>query len=625
LAFIPSECYRRNLAALAGFQPDVAAAVEATVIPPHVHPAAGRDGSDTFLFRSESGRPRWFGGSSMPTISAPETLAGFLSDGRNLALPGVCTGLEPLVVAGRMPQHTALFVLERSALHLKLAMQLYDYASWISAGRFVFVLGRNGDLAEGLYTFFQQHPGFELPTQLLTSVARKVSEIAELQTLLEQAGRAVSELHAGFVRKEVETLRRRRFGPLPNPPRIAVLGLDPRPVSLEHARRIARGLAELGWPYELCIPDSPCRCHVAARLQTVSGVSADLVIMVSGIAGSMSALLPEELPVACWYLPEAVVQAINPEELRPSHTVFACAQSIHDALLRAGVPGECIEHCGPAADSATHHPVSLPPGDTGPARMDVAVLADLPDDRPEACNIDLASHVTLWRALQEVVRREADRYHPDIAPELLDEAQRRCGTTVEDSKIREHFVGLLRTRIAPAVIARVAVEALNAERYVLGIWGSNWPVGSGKEGQICGAIPIGDALNRIFNASGIVLIPDPSPIAVQRVLDALAAGAKVVCRRTDGPFERQYPDLADLEPHLHLYRTTGELLQNVRGMKNVELRTANERRTDSSSSPFAIRASALPAVVRREHGIAQRLKALVETVRRREALPAQAG
>jgi hypothetical protein len=110
-------------------------------------------------------------------------------------------------------------------------------------------------------------------------------------------------------------------------------------------------------------------------------------------------------------------------------------------------------------------------------------------------------------------------------------------------------------------------------------------------------------LNRVFHAAGVMLVPDSSPLAVQTALDAMAAGARVVCRRPDEPFERLYPDLADLEPYFNFYRTTSELLSTM-----SRLATQTDPTSDSSA--------AARSAVRSEHTVARRLIAIVDTMRR---------
>ncbi len=626
--FPPTPCYHRNLEALRKSQPAVAEIVDASPVPEGVTPATGRDGTETFLIPAQNDGRAWFGGSSMPTVSAAEIFAEFHSSGRSVWLPGIFTGVEPLVVASKLPPHAALFVVEQDPGNLKLAMHLHDYVELLTTGRLVFVPVGEEEPVEHLCAFFERHFGYELPNQLLTEPQQTPAQLADLQRLLEDTGRAAAAVHASIVDAQVKSLRTRTFGPLPTVPRVAVLSVDPRPASLEQARRIGRALAKLEWPWQLCVPDAPDKCHVAARLSAVERLPADIVLFVNGTAGALEPLLPPDLPIASWYLTETNVQPVQGERRDGHQIIFASSQSLADALGRAGVPVGIIEQCGLAADDTVFRPATLSPDQRPAPRADVAVLMDLPDDRPQACNITLASHVALWQALREVAKRSADRYHGDLADELVEEAQRESGIGLKEPKIRQHFIALLEARIAPAALARAAVDVLLANGYDVAVWGCNWsPTPPEQHAAACaetppesqlaacpcsGLIPVGDSLNQLFNAARIVLLPDSSAWAVQTALDALAAGACVICRSPDEPFERQHPMLAGLAPYLHFYRSSTELLDTVR-----RLTAGGDAQADEND--------AARTIVLSKHTVAKRLQTILETVRQRAAATAQAG
>ncbi len=618
----PTPCYRRNLEALHKFQPAVAAVIDASPLPEGVTPATGRDGTETFQIPAPGGRLAWFGASSMPTVSAAEIFAGFRSDGRSVWLSGIFTGVEPLVVASKLPPHAALFVVEQDPCHFKLAMQLHDYVDLITSGRLVFVPVGEEEPIEHLRAFFERHFGYELPTQLLTGPQQTPAQLADLQRMLETTGRAAAAVHASVVDAQAKSLRGRTFGPLPAVPRVAVLSVDPSPASLEQARRIGRALERLEWPGQLCVPDTPAKCHVAARLRAVERLPADIVLIVNGTAGAMEPLLPPGLPIASWYLSETNVQPFQGKRRRGNQIIFASFQSLADALGRSGVPAGIIEQCGLAADDTVFRPATLSPDQRRAPRRDVAVLMDLPDDRPEACNITLASHVALWHALRKGAKRSADRFHSDLADELVDQAQRETGIDLKDPIIRQHFSTLLNARIAPAAMARAAVNVLVTNGYHVAVWGCNWspappePLASARADTppvpqlaacpCSGLIPVGDSLNQLFNGSRIVLLPESSSWAVQTALDALVAGACVICRRPDEPFDRQHPTLAGLSPYLHFYRSSTELLDTVR-----RLTARDDAATEEND--------AARTMVLSEHTVAKRLQTIVETIRQRQA------
>ncbi len=468
--------YSANLAALATFQPEVAGVVDAVGIPADVRPVEGRDGSDTLVIPGEDGGPVFFGGSSMPSVSAAEMFAGFVSDGRNVSLPGVLTGFDPLVVVGKMAPHTALFVIEEHAWHVKLALHLYDYAELIAGGRIVFIVG---DDPEGkMYEFFESHAGYGPPTRLLTPPQRSPAQMAELQRRLENAGEAVQSVGQRFVEASAEHISTRSFASLPATPRVAVLSFDVRPASVEQAHRIQRALAKLGWPHVVCVPDSPSRCHVAAHLQAIDRLSADLVLVINGSGGPIASLLPTGLPVGSWYLPGAgpAAGAGSPAH----HAVFtllrpdAAGSDAPDASSAEGAKGGVCSYCEPAADDTAYFP--LDPSRRGDSQrsLDVAILMDLPDDRAEACEVTLPSHVLFWKALGEVVSKNIDRYTEGQADEFVERAQRASGVTLEDEGIRGHFANLVRSRIAPACRGRAAAHAVATTGCRFAAWGLNW-------------------------------------------------------------------------------------------------------------------------------------------------------
>ncbi|MFQ5414956.1 MAG: hypothetical protein ACE5E6_10910 [Phycisphaerae bacterium] len=319
---LPPEHFEHNVDALAERQPDVADAVRSVPVPAGVSPATGRDGAPTLRVPGPDGDLIWFGGSSMPTVSADAIVGRVPDDGGNVTLPGVLTGLEPLLLTRRLPPHVATFVVESDLASLRLALHVYDYAPPIRAGRLVFITG--ADIVAHLRAFFDAHPGYAFPARLISVPHRAPSALAELTARLEHAADEVTRVQTRLIEHACKRLQARAprahtFAGAPanaaardtahaprapeHRPRVAVVSVDVSPATCAQTARIARALARLEWPHEICIPDAPDRCHVLARLAAVDRAAADFVLIVNGTTGLPRALLPDTLPVVSWCLP----------------------------------------------------------------------------------------------------------------------------------------------------------------------------------------------------------------------------------------------------------------------------------------------------------------------------------
>ncbi len=605
MAVTATQLYHRNLSALKAFQPQVGDLVQEKVIPEAIVPAKGRDGSDTFLLPGKNGRGEWFGGSSMPTISAGEVFAELRREAGNVWLPGILTGQEPLEVARRIPNHCAVFVLETSPLAIKLALHIHDYTELLAAGRLVLMFVHR--LEDDVRQFFQDYPGYEQPMHLLTVPQVSAGQLSDLQRQVEKAAQTVIQIQTRILEASVQAIHARTLRAPASTPRVAVLSVDPTPASVEQSARIARALTELGWPHEVCVPDAPGKCHITARIRAVERLRADWILFVGDGGRWLRPLLPLDLPIASWYPPGCAAPPVHQKEIGPRDRVFAASCPARQAMIASGVPVDRIELCEPAADDTVFRPIdSKPDGRRGPT-ADLVVLMDLPDDRPEASGITVTSHVALWRALQGVASRLSDQYQPSRAGDWLDEAQQLSGVALREKEVRERFLALIRARIAPVAIGRAAVRAVLDTGCHVAAWGTNWPDDADERIVLGGAIPVGAVLNGLFNNAGIVVLPGGVDRWIQVGLDALAAGASVICRAGERAFAADYPQLAALEPFLHIYRTGAELASNVRYLSSES--GTRSKQTDTADQ-----------MIRGGHTVAHRLRMIAERLHRTRAI-----
>ncbi|MCH8147567.1 MAG: hypothetical protein IH987_06165 [Planctomycetes bacterium] len=587
-----------NIEAMSCFQPELADLLRAEPIPDDVTIAKGRDGSETYRLRGDNGRSVWFGRSSMPTISAPAWLAGFKSDGGHVFVPGIHTGLEPLVLSERLPIFAAVFVAEPSLLAIKLALHLHDYVAVIAGRRIVFLHG--DDVLASLRAFYDAHGGFDKPTQLVPAPDWTAADITECQQLLDRATGVIDAVHDAKIKQAGDALRARTPRPDSDNPSVAVLSVDTSPETLHHADRIGRALLTLDWPHAICIPDAPDRGHVTARLEAIRRSNADFALFVNSDAGRLRGILPNDIGIASWILDEACTGSLESAGSAGDCRFFAGSQSILEALIVAGLDREDITLCEPAADPTCSGGDDPFTEESQEVDTSVAVIADLPNDTPEAAGLTLASHLTLWSALREVADERVGGYDDAALEELAEMAQKRCGVALQDREIRSQFVEWLRSRIMPAALARASVDTLRESDHRFRVWGINWQDEEHLEDRYAGPIPRGRARHKLLTGTRVVVLPTTGMAAVQTALDALAMGRPVVWRMRREQLDRDFPALAVVSPYIHFYQSESELGEQVARLGSVPLGRDKQDRE-------------VMQLVRRAHTTVNRLLAIVET------------
>ncbi len=585
-----SALYSHNLGALRAVQLTVAGVIDDADLDDWV-PATGRDGSPTFQRVDANGRRVWLGQSSMPTVSAQEVFCNARADSGNVSLPGILTGAEPLAILGRLPPYRGLFVIEDDPARFKLAMHLYDYAAELGAGRLAFIL--ESDLPRRLAEYFERYPGCELPAEMFSVPQRSASSIAELQRSLEQSGEVVLRQQARAAETLARAFARRSRRELPDAPRTALLTLDPSAATLDQIHRIERALGSLGWPFQTCVPDRPDKCHVVARLQTIEHIGANWVLLMNSTAGALRAMLPVDLPIVSWFGPDAAIPA-TVAPAGPHDLFIASSRSAQERLMVAGVPEGSVLNMPPAADDAAFAVADFagPVDETG--TTGVALVMDVPDDRPEANGITLPSYVSLWQELQKAAARGAGSSSQMEATWVLSQAESSAGLKLSEHADREHILGLVRDRIIPAAISGATFRALRDARFDVGVWGSNWP--AGNQEALRGPIQ----LSVVLRAARVVVLPWVSTSAIQMALDALAAGAQVVLRASPDFIAREHPELGTLLSYIRLYETVRQLVVTIQ-----ELSGSRDQRPRAGHA------------VCKEHTVSRRICAIRDYVRQR--------
>lgn len=521
----------RNLDSLRAEQPTIAILVERASLPGGAQAAVGRDGVATAKFVGENGRWCWFGGSSMPTVSAAEMFAAVSSDAGNVTLPGIGSGFEVLSILKRLPAYRAVFVIEDDAANLRLAFCLHDFSRAIQERRLVFARGES--LADDLLTYFEAHFGHELPTRMFSVPWRTASATAELQRKLELAGERVLECQSRAVGRLTQVAAGRTFETLADSPRCAVVSTDPSATTRRWAFRAISEMRRLGWSAMESLPDAPDKCHFVARLAAVVESQVDWVLSVGAAAGALRNLLPKELPIVTWLplgcdAPTGLIASAGPADI-----FAAVSREQIEALKVVGVPSRAMLVFGIVESS----------GKCMTTRgRSIAVMCDVPDARANACGINLQSHVALWEEMTRVARMRASANQLD-ANDIFQAASSSSGVRVMETKVVKHFTTLCRVRLILAVQASAMVAALRRAKCEVTVWGAGWSTLPDGGMSSMGPLPVGENGWDSLSA-GVVVIPTMRAADVVVAMDALSDGRGVVILGTRHEFEHEYPGLA---------------------------------------------------------------------------------
>lgn len=590
----------RNLDALRARQPEIAEIIEHCELPAGLTPALGRDGTTTVMLEGPNGL-QWLGGCSMPQAAAEEMFGQADPHGGSVTLPGILTGMEASLLARRLAPRFAVFVVDQPA-SFKIVFSLRDYGSLLEAGRLVVFL--DDDLPVRARQFFDTNPGFTLPTHLFKVPQVPAGRLANLVRTLEDAGAAATLVQQQVVTDCVERIRESTLPAASDKVSIALLSADASPACGELIRKLEGAIQKMSLTHETCMPTQADRCHVAARILSVAKSKPDVIIYPHGLTGQERSLFPPFLSVVQWIQPGAPIQL--------SAGFGTCDIVVTETKTDAEI---AISHGWLAANVVLAEPAAgdLPdrPNDAASinAQSPVAVMMDLPDDRPEAAGVTLPSHLALWQALRDEVLRRGDYDADSEAASILTAAQKASGTILTDETLAASFETCLRTRIAPATVARSLALALIRNGFDPQIWGLNWPKLGKKADLRQGPIP---RTPEEAPKPTWLVIPWFSHAGIKLAMNALAQQCPVLMRGRAEAFASEYPALADLAGAIDWFESGSQLIAVLRRLRS---------RLEPASEHTRITARK----VRAEHSMTNRLTILFERIRKLQSQSAAKG
>ncbi len=549
--------FAENLTCLKDSQPEVAAFIENATIPDSVLLLTGRDGQPTFQLSSNDQTIEWLGASSMPSVSAPQILSHLETTDVNAIIPGIVTGLEPLVLLEKLPLSSAVFVVEPNPLLIKLAFHLYDYTAHMRTGRLIVVT--TDGWVDQFCAFFETHPGYEFPTQMITVPLCTSHKFALVQQQVERAGQTIFAFHSQQLMRIKASLDA-ATPPNLQTPRMAVIAVDSRPCVLEELDHIVRAAEQLSWPVVSCRGDVPSQRHPIQRLRCVQQVNANIVIAVGGWSQTFGQLLPASASVICWLTSSSAVPNVDATDLARIDLVVAPTTRLKRHIETWPIKYDSLRVC-PAAIDEPEIEQPTPPTIAADDSVDVAIVADLPDDRPASFGISLPSQLRLWQAMRDVacdqIKTKVELASPE---EMLVIALKHSGIHLKEKAISQQFAIWLEHQILPARRAIATAEALQQAGIKFALYGWGWSELSDGHFQSVQASCLTATRERASASAKAVVIPLAHDVELQFLIECLSQAKPVICHGSAASFSQDYPELSSVTGFVDFYRGMDELV-----------------------------------------------------------------
>ncbi|MBN2562821.1 MAG: glycosyltransferase family 1 protein [Phycisphaerae bacterium] len=528
-----------NLEALPVFCPRAAEALSAAATT-GAQFTSGRDGQPTYAWTDDTGRLRWLGRTSMPSVRAAALVDAFQPGTRNVLLDGFGQGAEIRLLLQRLAPHQAVAALDEDPWAVALSLRLYDFADGLRRGRLLIFTGPAA--WSGLEDFLIEHDGFLTPERVLSWPWFDASAIAGLSDRLSAIGTRVAR-HRAAKRADVRGVRVQRPPPR-DEPAIAVISNVPSSGVRRLGGRLKAAADSLGWPCLSSFLDSPAMVHPHAIESDLWRVSPTVVILLDTGPDALQIELPATgLFVACTHTQPLASEWVK--RLPRSARLGVTSGHQRTQAVELGVDPSRILVLPPAAVTG------LQPGH-GQRGTRVAVVAEGHDVSAESVGLHLDSHCRLWAAATEILAERCDSYRDDEADAVLRAAERHLRIKIDSEDVRQGLVTRIRQVLGPVLVRRACCRALaeaGLDFDLYGGWGHDRALAKCDRG----AWPAPADVGGVLAGHGLLISIEPSGCIHPALLDGLAAGLAGVVR--SHPLDETQEGLsAVLDPVRHVWR-----------------------------------------------------------------------
>ena len=516
--------WRANLDALRSVDADLADRLGAVPLPQHATPATGRDGSPTYRLQTPEG-PRWLGHTSMPTVSGPAILSNFDPGAGNVALAGIGQGIEARLLTQHLGPNQAVFVLERDAEAVSLALRVHELTDPLRNGRLVLIV--DADPGRALLAFLEGHEGYLAPERMVNWPWLASPAVNEARLILQRAASRIGRHRASALAECVAALRTAHVERqvLPDGPRTLVVYPRADREICRFARQALTGLAELDWPAEGWLGDTPRTAHSLAMARRIAEFRPDMVLLIDTVRSGLAHLLPATIPVASWIMSGTRLTPTAIGGIGPDDRVFAATERVVADARDAGPPSERVQWLAPAV-------IVGDGGDPEPDRPrthDVVAVVDARSLSPGANGLSLESHRTLWKRVHRLIDEQVERYTDGQVYRLLEQAESATGVRFADPGARQEFADRVNDALGQTLIRQAACQAVVRAGLTLHLRGSGWQDHTVLGAVWSGSIAHGDRIG-VYASAKIVLHLDVTGNVAPELLAAAGAGAVVLAR-----------------------------------------------------------------------------------------------
>lgn len=453
--------FDRNLTALQTVDTDLAERLRAQELPAQFSPVVALDGWTTWRIDAPIGRA-FIDQSAAPLTRARGLLARHFPGATNPTLPSIDSGATLAVLLEQLPPHAAVFVVEQDFVRLRAVLTAHDFAEAFAGGRVILIAPPTPAppaLAAALEWVLTDQPGLLPPGNIFRLPIVPESIAHELHAAINAAVTNCvpqRDAAAATARAEIAATATDQTRPATD---LSVLCPDPQTAAPDVGDAIATGAAAAGLHATALHADRPAHVGPLPFLTHLATRRPHATLLVNAAT--------DDIPTpgtGYTYLLDATTA--HYVALPGAGVLLAGTPTVRAVLERRGVQSERVHDfpiAAPDADLSDREQATSRAAAVETKR--VLLLGRSFDLNPAAWGVKQPTHQLIWRAACDLLRENWTARLSAFPVDLLRQAERAAGVTIDDADFRTQFTTLLALRVTPTVLRAQLSAALQAAGY----------------------------------------------------------------------------------------------------------------------------------------------------------------